>query len=112
MFKWLVSALAFLSLPYLIPGIAVKGFGTALILALLWGLIGITVKPVLLILTLPINILTLGIFTFILNGFLLYMLGGIIKGFEVQGLLVAILGALVLSVINTLAHWALNNRED
>ncbi len=110
--KWLVSALAFLSLPYIIPGIAVKGFGTALILALLWGLIGITVKPVLLILTLPINILTLGIFTFILNGFLLYMLGGIIKGFEVQGLLVAILGALVLSVINTLAHWALNNRED
>lgn len=109
--KWLVSALAFLALPHIIPGIAVKGFGTALVLALLWGIIGITVKPILLILTLPINILTLGIFTFILNGVLLYALGSLIKGFEVQGLLVAILGALVLSVINTLTHWSLNREE-
>ena len=102
--KWVVSALAFLTLPHIVPGISVKGFGTALVLALLWGVIGITVKPILVILTLPINLLTFGIFTFVINGVLLFMLGGFIKGFEVQTLWAAILGALVLSAIHMLAH--------
>lgn len=106
--RWLVSALGFLALPYLIPGISVKGFGTALLLALLWGVVGITVKPILLLLTLPLNLLTFGIFTFIINGFLLWMLGGMIKGFEVHGFWVAVLGALVLSVISSISHWTLN----
>lgn len=109
--KWLISALAFLALPYIVSGITVKGFGTALILALLWGLVNITVKPILLVLTLPLNLLTLGIFTFIINGFLLWLLGGVIKGFEVQGFWIAVLGALVLSAIHTLTHWALRNNE-
>lgn len=106
--KWLVSALAFLALPYIVSGITVKGFGTALILALLWGLVGITIKPILLLLTLPFNLLTFGIFTFIINGFLLWLLGGVVKGFEVHGFWVAVLGALVLSIISALAHWVLN----
>ncbi|OGI22319.1 MAG: hypothetical protein A2808_00975 [Candidatus Moranbacteria bacterium RIFCSPHIGHO2_01_FULL_55_24] len=105
--KWVISALAFLALPYIVPGISVASFVTALVLALLWGLIGITVKPILIILTLPINILTLGIFTFIINGFLLWLLGGIVKGFEVQGFWIAVLGALVLSAVSILANWAL-----
>jgi putative membrane protein len=105
LFKWLVSALGFLVLPYFIPGIFVKGLGTALILAVLWGLINITIKPILLILTLPLNLLTLGIFTFVINGFLLWLLGGIIQGFEVRGFWAAIFGALILSVINALVHW-------
>lgn len=106
--KWLVSALAFLALPYIVSGITVKGFGTALILALLWGLVGITIKPILILLTLPFNLLTFGIFTFIINGFLLWLLGGVVKGFEVHGFWVAVLGALVLSIISALAHWVLN----
>lgn len=105
--RWLVSALGFLALSHVIPGITVKGFGTALILALLWGLVNITIKPILLVLTLPFNILTFGIFTFIINGFLLWMLGGLIKGFEVHGFWVAVLGALFLSVVNAISHWAL-----
>lgn len=105
LFKWFVSAGAFLILPYIIPGIYVRGFGTALLLAFLWGIIGITIKPILILLTLPINLLTFGIFTFVINGFLLWMLGGIIKGFEVRGFWVAVLGALVLSSINFLVHW-------
>jgi putative membrane protein len=108
LFKWLISALAFLALPHLVPGISVKGFGTALLLALLWGVIGITVKPLLVILTLPINLLTFGIFTFVINGFLLWLLGGLIKGFEVQTFWAAILGAVVLSLIHMLSHWAMN----
>ena len=109
--KWLVSALAFLALPYIVSGITVKGFGTALILALLWGLVGITIKPILILLTLPFNLLTFGIFTFIINGFLLWLLGGVVKGFEVHGFWVAVLGALVLSAISALAHWVMQRRE-
>lgn len=109
--KWLVSALAFLALPYVVSGITVSSFGTALILALLWGLVGITIKPILLLLTLPFNLLTFGIFTFILNGFLLWLLGGIVKGFEVHGFWVAVLGALILSVVSALAHWALHKAD-
>jgi putative membrane protein len=101
------SALAFLAVANLVPGITVASFWTALVLAILWGIINITIKPIVLILTLPINILTLGVFTFILNGFFLWLLGGIVKGFEVQGFWVAVLGALVLSILNMLISWLL-----
>lgn len=100
-----VSALAFLALSELLPGIEVASFTTALVLALLWGVIGVTVKPLLLILTLPINLLTLGIFTFILNGFLLWVLGGLVDGFTVSGFWIAVLGALILSIISMAANF-------
>jgi len=109
--KWFASAAAFLVLPYIIAGITVKGVGTALVLALLWGIVNVTIKPILLVLTLPINLLTFGIFTFIINGFLLWVLGGMIKGFEVHGFLAAVLGALVLSAIGTITHWAIHRAE-
>lgn len=109
--KWIISALAFLVLPYIIGGISVASFWTALVLALLWGLVGVTIKPILLILTLPINLLTFGIFTFIINGFLLWLLGEFVQGFAVSGFWTAVLGALVLSAIHTLTHWVLQRRE-
>ncbi len=109
--RWIVSALGFLALPYIVSGISVKGFATALILALLWGLVNVTIKPLLIILTLPFNILTLGIFTFVINGFLLWLLGGVVKGFEVHGFLAAILGGLVLSALHTITHFALDRAE-
>lgn len=109
--KWIVSTLAFLALPYIVAGISVASFWTALVLALLWGLVGITIKPILLLLTLPLNLLTFGIFTFIINGFLLWLLGGVVKGFVVDGFWIAVLGALVLSVIHTLTHWVLQRNS-
>jgi len=109
--KWLVSALAFLALPHIIQGISVKGFGTALLLAFLWGVVNVTIKPVLILLTLPFNLLTFGIFTFIINGFLLWILGGVIKGFEVHGFWIAVLGALVLSIVNSFVHWSFHKEE-
>lgn len=109
--KWLISALAFLVLPYIVAEISVQGFGTALILALLWGLLNITIRPVLLLLAFPFNLLTFGIFTFVINGFLLWLLGGLIKGFEVHGFWAAILGALVLSAISALTHFLLHKKE-
>jgi len=92
-------------------GISVRGVSTALILALLWGFINVTIKPILLVLTLPINLLTFGIFTFIVNGFLLWLLGGVIKGFEVHGFFSAVLGAMVLSAIGVITHWAMHRAE-
>lgn len=104
LFKWVISALAFLALPYIVTGISVENFGTALLLAFLWGVIGITIKPILILLTLPINLLTFGVFTFVINGLLLFVLGGIVKGFEVQTFWVALLGAMVLSLIHMFTH--------
>jgi len=103
--------MAFLALPYFVMGISVRGVSTALILALLWGFINVTIKPILLVLTLPINLLTFGIFTFIVNGFLLWLLGGVIKGFEVHGFFSAVLGAMVLSAIGVITHWAMHRAE-
>jgi len=95
--KWLIVALSFLLATYLIPGISVQSFYTALLLAFFWGIINLFVKPVVMILTLPINILTLGLFTFVINGFLLWLLGTFVKGFAVDGFFVAILGAIVIT---------------
>lgn len=110
LFKWLVSALAFLALPYLVAGISVRGFWTALLLAFLWGVIGMTLKPLLLVLTLPVNLLTFGLFTFVVNGALLWFLAGAVKGFEVRDFSAAFLGALILSVAHFLSHWILRRR--
>ncbi|SRR5258708_7965562 len=97
--KWLLTALAFLAAAYLVPGISVSSVYTALLLAVLWGLMSVTIRPVLLVLTLPINILTLGLFSFFLNGVLLWLLGTFVKGFTVEGLIPAILGSIVISLV-------------
>ena len=102
--KWLIVALSFLLAAYLVPGIVVESFYTALILAFVWGVINLTVKPILTILTLPVSILTLGLFSFVINALLLWFLGTVIKGFEVDGFIAAFLGALVIAI----AVWAGN----
>jgi putative membrane protein len=109
--KWVLSALMFLLVANIVPGIHVRSFWIALVLALLWGLIGITLKPILIVLTLPINIVTLGIFTFFINAFLFWLLSNIVKGFEVSGFAAAFLGALTLSVLNWLLHWVYGRSE-
>ena len=98
--KWLIGALAVLGAAYFIPGIAVASFYTALIVAVLWGVVNIIVKPILVILTLPITILTLGLFTLVINAFLFWFLGTIVKGFSVDGVIAAFLGALFVSVVS------------
>lgn len=83
----------------LIPGIAVSGFGTALLAALLLGALNLLVRPVLLILALPINILTLGLFTFVINAFLFWLVPFVVPGFTIAGFYEAFLGALVIVVV-------------
>jgi putative membrane protein len=103
--KWVLSALVFLLVANVVPGVHIQSFWTALVLALLWGLVGITLKPILLILTLPINIVTLGLFTFVINAFFFWGLSTLVKGFDVDGFKAAFLGALVLTLINWALYW-------
>lgn len=101
-FRWILNALALMAVAYLVPGIGVDSFWSALIAALVLGLVNALLRPILLILTLPVNILTLGLFTLVINGFLLWLVGTMVKGFTVAGLVPALLGALVLWVASML----------
>lgn len=98
--KWIISTLAILLAAYLIPGISVSGVYIAIIIAVLLGLINAIIRPIVVILTLPINIVTLGLFTFVINGFFFWLLSTFIKGFEINGFWTAVLGALVVSIIS------------
>lgn len=109
--KWVLNALVFLLIANIIPGIHIASFWTALVVALLWGVIGVTLKPILIILTLPVNILTLGLFTFVINGFFLMLLAKIVDGFEVSGFGAAFFGALALSVLHWFLHLAFRKTE-
>jgi putative membrane protein len=99
--KWFIVALGVLVAGYLLPNYitVTGGFSTALLVALVLGFINVLIRPILIVLTLPINILSLGLFTFVINGFCFWA-AGFIKGFEVRGFLGAVLGALIVSVIS------------
>lgn len=102
--NWIVSAMVIFSIAYILPGATVVDFTAALVVALVLGIINALLKPVLLILTLPINILTLGLFTFILNAFLIILVSNIVPGFIVDGFLAALIFGIALSVVNTVLH--------
>ena len=108
--KWILLALAFLLLPEIIPGIVVASFVTALIVAFFWGLVNVVIKPILLLVFFPLNILTLGLFTFVINAILLWGLGAFVKGFEVNGFVPAFLGALVMAAAGFLVNMLLEDR--
>lgn len=100
--RLLLNAVSLLIVGRLGIGVSVRGFGSALLAALVWGLVNAVLKPVLLLLSLPLNILTLGLFTLVVNGFLLYLVGLLTPGFTVHGFFGAVFGALLLSVISFL----------
>ena len=94
---------------YLVPGIAVASFYSALVAALILGLVNILIKPILIILTLPINILTLGLFTFVINAGLLLIVSSIVKGFEIANFSAALMAAIVLWLCSILTNTLLSN---
>lgn len=102
--NWLVNAAALYITARLLPGITIAGTGALLLAALVIGLVNALIRPVLLVLTLPITVLTLGLFYFVLNGLLLYLAAALTPGFVLSGLLTAIIGAVVLSLVATLLH--------
>ncbi|HVJ11701.1 MAG TPA: phage holin family protein [Burkholderiales bacterium] len=99
---WLINALALIAVAYLMPGVSVSTFGAALIAALVLGLINAVVRPILVLLTLPVTLLTLGLFIFVLNGLLFWMVGTWLEGFEVAGFWSAVFGAILFSVVSWL----------
>src|SRR5690349_9762576 len=97
---WLINALALLALPYLFASIHVDSFATALVAALILGLINTLIRPVLVLLTLPVTLLTLGLFIFIINGLMFWLVANMVGGFAVAGFWSAVGGALIYSVIS------------
>lgn len=106
--RWLVLTAAITVASYIIEGIHVAGFFSALFGAAMLGILNVVFRPVILLLTLPINLLTLGLFTFIINAVILMMASGVIRGFDVSGFGSAVLGALVISIVS----WLLNSFID
>jgi putative membrane protein len=102
---WLINALALLALPYIFTSIHVDSFVTALVAALVLGLINALIRPVLVLLTLPVTLVTLGLFIFVINGLLFWFVGSFVSGFRVDGFWAGVLGAIVYSIIS----WALSS---
>lgn len=100
--KWFVNALALYIVSWLLPGVILSDFVSALIAVLVIGLVNVFLKPILLLLTLPINLITLGLFTFVINALLLLLAARITDGFQVDGFLTAIFASILLSIISTM----------
>jgi putative membrane protein len=109
-FRWLVLTLAILLCAYLIDGIHLSGFFSALGAAAFLGILNALFRPFLLLVTLPINILTLGLFTFVINAVLLLMVSGVVSGLEIQGFWSALGGALIISVVSWLLSSFVSDR--
>ncbi|MCD6294549.1 MAG: phage holin family protein [Deltaproteobacteria bacterium] len=108
--RWLILTVAIIVASYLIQGIEVSGFFSAFFAAAILGVLNVFFRPILLILTLPINILTLGFFTFIINAVLLKMASGVISGFVVHGFWSAVFGGLIISVVSWLLNSFINDQ--
>lgn len=102
---WLINAAALFALPYIMQSIRVENFASALFAALILGLVNTLIRPVLVLLTLPVTLLTLGLFIFIINGLLFWLVANFVKGFTVAGFWPAVGGALLYSIIS----WALSS---
>ena len=102
---WILNALALFALPLLFRSIHVDGFTTALVAALVLALVNTLIRPILVLLTLPATLLTLGLFIFVINGLLFWFVGSFIEGFTVDGFWAGVFGAIVYSVIS----WALSS---
>jgi len=96
---WLINTIALMGVAYLMPGVSVADFVTALVAALILGLLNAVIRPVLILLTLPATILTLGLFIFVINGLLFWFAGSFLQGFVVAGFWAGFFGAIVYSVI-------------
>jgi len=109
LFKWLISAVAIMGTAYLLKGISVPSFYIAFVLALVFGLLNAVVRPLLIIFTLPVTILTLGLFTFVINGFLFWLPSIFIEGYVVENFWWAILGALIVSIFSWIGNGLLKD---
>jgi putative membrane protein len=106
-FKWLLSAAALLAVAHLYSGVEVKSFTAALIAAFVIGLLNTIVRPILVVLTLPVTVITLGLFLFIINALMFWAAASVLDGFHVRGFGAALLGSLIYSVLSIIIESAL-----
>ncbi len=95
-----VNAIAFYVTAYIVPGVKIAGVESLIVISVVWGILAALLRPILVLLTLPINVLTLGLFTFVINALLLMLMTKIVPGFEVRDFMTALLAAVVLAIVN------------
>lgn len=100
----LLTAITLILVAYLVPGVFIDGIYTAIIVAVVLGLLNLIVRPILIILTLPITILTFGLFAFVINAAIFLFVASFVDGFAVDGFLPALVGSLLVTVVSTIAH--------
>jgi len=105
--KWLLSAAALLFVAYVYSGVEVQSFSAAMIAAFVIGLFNAVLRPVLVLLTLPVTIVTLGLFLFVINALMFWAAAGVLGGFHVQGFLAALIGSLIYSLLGLVIESAL-----
>lgn len=108
----LINAVAVFGVSYFLPGIVVENFWTAIIVAVVLGIINTFIKPVLVILTLPITIVTLGLFALVINGFIIWLVGQFVPGFGVENFWWAIIFSILISIVSSLLNGIFNRDND
>ena len=111
-FRWFINALALMLVAYLYPGVQVAGMFEALIAALVLGLVNALIRPILVLLTLPVTVLTLGLFIFVINAFLFWFVAEIVKGFTVSGFMAALIGSVLFSIITIISSWLISGKNN
>lgn len=106
--KILINGAALMFTANLIDGIYVDGWGAVFIAAIILGIVNAIIRPILLVLTLPLNVFTLGLFTFVINGLVLKTVASVVSGFDIVGIWPAIVGSVILSVVSTVLSWLIS----
>jgi putative membrane protein len=99
---WLINTAALIAVAYLMPSVTISSFASALVAALVLGFLNAIIRPILVLLTLPVTVLTLGLFIFVINGLLFWAVSAFVPGFHVAGFWSAVLGAIVFSLVSWL----------
>lgn len=102
---WLLTAVALMITANFVPGFVVKSFGAALVAAVVLGLVNAIIKPILVVLTLPITLVTLGLFMFVINALTIWLAGNITPGFTVTGFVPALVGSIVLTIVGSVLNF-------
>lgn len=103
--EWIIKTLVLLITSYLVPGFHIESYTSAFIVAAVLGILNILIKPILIILTLPVTILSLGLFMFVINAILLLIAAQIVKGFQIDSFGTAIIASIVITIIGSLLNW-------
>jgi putative membrane protein len=110
--RWVLMAVALLAVTYLYSGVQVASFGTAMLAALVIGLLNVLLRPILILLTLPVTVLTLGLFLFIVNALVFWAASGLMPGFHINGFWAALLGSLIYSALGLCIDAVISDRKN